>query len=704
MALLPSGRCARIVVVVVLLTLAPVVGILPAGATPVADESAATVDDTSPALAQVDDDNSSNATDAYVTERGDVVLVYDAENLNDDEDRDEEADTDELEFGDSPQDRVTLGAALGRGLVYGLLVSNRSTNSSAAANTTGGVTLLVTPDRMAGDVRLRTVRPDELRELDVDIEGERTSVNARATIDGTGTVELSGDAAAGQIAESAGVSARASFGASSLAVDARTTATFSQSPSPPLSVSATLTEDDGSYTLTVERNTTISEFEVADWRNESAARETLREQYVDPAAGVGETSLRLASYSLTNTSAGPRLAVAFTVEYTDVERSLQPALAAALADDEQLNLTDPQASRLAEEFLAAEVRALSVNATLRDGEFNSDLRLRVEGYDRPLLATADVIEAYEFEGNDTEELASVAEGFRKRFEAQRVADLTRTYTLDASYDRPTARTARVEVRATYRTDNWRAYVNELRSRNVRLLNITFDLHATARNDRVIANGSVSFHRDGLLREVAESALNASEAEPVGPDDDDSVNLSDREDLLRTLRAFREADFQVARADVNVTAERVTVEFGAKFDNASAFLTEYENESDGGVDVERIEEVVIRQNGTRGTKTYVYLDGVVPTQPSEADVRELEAVNGSTTVHMPGEWEQGSLPRLDRDRAYAYLGLEPPTPTPSPTGTVTATGISGTDTGSPGFGVTAALAALLAAALLAIRRD
>jgi PGF-CTERM protein len=94
-------------------------------------------------------------------------------------------------------------------------------------------------------------------------------------------------------------------------------------------------------------------------------------------------------------------------------------------------------------------------------------------------------------------------------------------------------------------------------------------------------------------------------------------------------------------------------------------------------------VVGRANETGG-ETVVRVPGAVSGTPTEQRVRSLSGVGEETTVHLPGEWDR-EFPAMDVERARNFLSDD------------------GTGSSGPGFGVLAAVAALLAAGLLGRRR-
>ena len=367
--------------------------------------------------------------------------------------------------------------------------------------------------------------------------------------------------------------------------------------------------------------------------------------------------------------------------------------ASQLANSEEFNLTRAEASAIATNVTALTIERASVDYRMGQQSVAGSADIQLENYNDAFLSGLDALAAYsppEGEvGFDSEQLENV----RARIEAQRDAELTRRYSLSATHTLESQSQAVIELQAQSRTENWQAYVAELESRDITVGSQEYSLSAETDGENVVANGSLTVEREGLVSDAVDQFLNTTEA---GAEEDEEVAQA-----RSFVRAFREAGFEKARTDITVTEGNVTVEAGAKFDDMAAFRDVLQQS--GRLDLS-ITRVVGQQNETGALNQYVYAQGAVSANASESEVRELSVVDEDTTVNMPGTYDR-SFPEMDTERAYRYLELEPPTPTPTADGGDGGDGGGGeTDTGGqPGFGAAAALVALVAAALLAHRR-
>ena len=628
---------------------------------------------------QEDDDSTGNETldpadEVFVRENGDVILLY----------GDESNASEELS-------QAEYGLDVGEGIFNALIV----TTPEEAPNATGSVTARLEPSAFSAEGDLTAPRPTAVDDLSLTIDGARTPENSRFDASGRLAVNTQ-EAPSLRLIETADTSLQATVAPNSFDASGEFSAQTSTQLGEPQEQSFTLTEGTGTYTLEARQNQTIREFSREQWNTSDRARRTIEQRYASVAEGLGgSATVTLDSYSFANTSQRGvyRFDVSYTIEYEGVDEGLERVAASQLANSEEFNLTRAEASAIATNVTALTIERASVDYRMGQQSVAGSADIQLENYNDAFLSGLDALAAYsppEGEvGFDSEQLENV----RARIEAQRDAELTRRYSLSATHTLESQSQAVIELQAQSRTENWQAYVAELESRDITVGSQEYSLSAETDGENVVANGSLTVEREGLVSDAVDQFLNTTEA---GAEEDEEVAQA-----RSFVRAFREAGFEKARTDITVTEGNVTVEAGAKFDDMAAFRDVLQQS--GRLDLS-ITRVVGQQNETGALNQYVYAQGAVSASASESEVRELSVVDEDTTVNMPGTYDR-SFPEMDTERAYRYLELEPPTPTPTADGGDGGDGGGGeTDTGGqPGFGAAAALVAFVAAALLAHRR-
>lgn len=640
-----------------------------------AGAAVAATDDPARQSLQENDDSTGNQTldaadEIYVRENGDAILYYEDESSTD-------AELSNAEYG----------LSVGQGIFYGLIASDLED----APNATGSANVVLQPGSLTGEGELTAARPEALEELSLTVDGVRNQQRNR--FDASGQVTVSTRSAPSlRLVESAETSMQATVAPNSFDASGSLTAQTATQLGQPTEVSFELTEGTDSYTLQATQSQRIREFAKDEWDTRERARQTVRERYASIAESLGgSASVTLNSYSFTNTSERGvyQLDVDYTVEYQGIDQGIERQAAAVLANSDQFDLSREQASDIASNVTELTIERVAADYRMGSRSVEGSFDIQLENYNDALLAGLDALAAYSPPEQEVPLQADQIEAIRARIEAQQAAGLTRTYSLSASHTLPSESQAVVEFQAQSRTQNWQAYVSELESRDIEITGVQYSLAADTAGDEVVANGSVSVEKEGLVDDAVGQFLNATE----GQSQDEDV-----EQARSFVRAFREAGFQKARMDVSVTGENVTFEGGAKFEDMAAFRDVLQQT--GRIDL-TITDVVGRTNESGSLNQYVYVKGAVSAGADESAVRELAVVDEDTTVHMPGTYDR-SFPEMDTERAYTYLGLDAPTPTEGGDG---GDGDGGTSSdGQPGFGAVAALVALVAAALLARRAN
>lgn len=590
----------------------------------------------------------------YVRENGSAVLVY---NQTTDE-------TDEYgDVGSETPTNVEYGADISSNLFY-LLVTEPVEGET---NATGQASLLLQQSNVSGNGQLSVDQPDSLSSLAFQLNGETTAENAasnmslNATFDGE---ETSGSEQFESASTTGNVTVTGSDYTAYADFDAQFDGGLSTTPS--TAESYELTEDDGSYTVDVERDTTLSFFEAEDYATRAQARDTIERQFQSAAVSFGGTAdVTIERYDYSNET--NRLDIAYTVEYTGVESGVTELLAQQIATSEDIDIDGERAEELTTQMRNLQIDRVAASYEVNSGSASGDVAVELRNYDDVLLPALEIAQAADEEELEAQGLQNIDE-VADRIEAQQASELEQQVSWSATVDKPSARQIAVTAEADYTTDNWGAYVSELESRDIETYETSYEVNATTTDDdRVRTTGTFTVDGD-VYSEYADQLMAAS---------------AEDEESQRYLTAFLQADPQRGKVNVSVDEENVRVEVGAQFNNLSALRDAFaENETVPA----GMTSVVGRTEGNT-TTTYVRVQNAVGADASESDVRALSFVDEDTTVHMPGDWDR-EFPTMDTERAASFLGVEA---TPASSGS------------GPGFGVGVTIVALLSAALLARRR-
>lgn len=597
-----------------------------------------------------------DADEVYVTEEGDAILVYEEES-------------------DSNATSVEMGADVSAGLAR-LLVVGESDEDLEEVD--GNLSTFVEPDRIATDGNLIAERPAELESLDAEASGtvNNQTNQMEATVDATFVDEESTSGAAMSMTTEGSMT--------------QTATTFSTSGShavsydyegsvdrEPTEFAFTLVENDDTYEIDVTRKDLVySRYGGERWNTSEAARETLEQQYVSAAeewGGTAEITIHEYDY-VEREDDRDRLTIRYSVVYRGIDDGLEQELADDLATDQEMDMSREQARSVAEGVTDADVERIEFARSRGPNGMETSWDVEITGYDAVLYALVDAGEQGAF---DTEETAVDVEDFedaRSMLEAREAADLRTTAEWRANVERTADGETTVHAEFSESAENWAAYVEELEARGVdRQADTTFDVRAYDEGEEVHVEGEFEVVNEGLVSE----ALSSSQ--------EDLEDSSTDEETREFLAALEESDFEVARIDVDLSGDQMTVEASAKAENMSAFVPE-----DAAVSPD---QVVVRGDGDQQT-TYVFVSDVVEdgSDVTREDLSHVDAVTEETTVHAAGEWNR-SFPEFDARAAADHLGVEYETPDPE--------GDEGVMT--PGFGALTAALALALAVLVARRR-
>ena len=623
------------------------------------------------------------ADDVYVEDDGDAVLAY------------EEA---------ANGTQANYGLNVSEGLFHALVASDVEGSNDLAAN----VTAVMTGKNVTGNGMLGMARPEALSNLSMNVTGVRTDENARSDVSAAATVRGENVARSVPI-ERAGITGDVTTTGSTFDADLAASAQLIQPLGQPQHQSYHITEGNGTYTLNVSQERPVLGATASQWETREQAKRTLQSQYVALAESMnGSADLTIDSYSFTRSESGrSKLDVDYSVTYQGIERAVADRLASSLTSAEDVDLNRSEVRSVSKRLRNLTVKELSVRYDQRQGSIEAGMSADLDNYDGAVLAALDVAEATDMQalnagtmaGTNTAGVGSMPasaetppaatsnvtpsnaaatsaasfdrsiERLRKQFAAQQAANLTRTSTFTANVTRNSPQALSVDLDSQSRTENWGAYVDELEDRDIETSDIEYELHAATEGERVNVTAAVSVSGENLLEQATNRMLNSSTGPQAGQ-------------TREYVTAFREAGFRKAQMDLSVEDGRMQLETGAAFENMTA-LRDALVTLEGG---QSIESVVGRtDNGT--TTSYVRVEDAVAENASESAVRELGYVGGDTSVHLPNTWNR-TMPSANASEANEYLGL-----------TGATSGLTG-----PGFGIVVAVIALLAAALVAARRQ
>jgi hypothetical protein len=550
-------------------------------------------------------DTPAPADEVYVTEDGDAVLVYAAE---------------------SNESEVAYDLDVDSGLAHGLVTDPTVGGDGLQAEMTATATRASL--QASGDLALD--RPEALTALALDVSTRTNHSVARA--DAVLNTTFAGEDGFTQFIESAETSGEVTTTASRLRATGQFDAELVVGLSGESSYEARLTESDGGYTLSVEEERAVGQTGVERWQNRSTARETLERRQGALARSLGgSASVSIDSYAFDSGADRPRLDVAYTVAYRGIDAGLEAAVRSQLIEDPSLN--ESQADRIADAVTNVTVEELAVRYETGGGEVSGSVGLDVADYDDLALAYLDAAASVE---NETQPAyAGNVERARTGFEAQRAAGLEQRLNWSGALTHPDSEATQVRFEYHERTTNRSAYVDELTARGVETYNSSLALSGAIEDDTVVMNGSAEASGEGIFEGATAGAGNATGDGP-------GVFVD----------ALGRSEPQKAKLGASVGPEGLTVEAGGAFGDLGTFRDTLAAEQD----LPALSDAVGR-TADGETTSYVRVPGAVPADPSEDDVRSLSAVNGTTAVNMPGEWDR-EFPTVDTERASEFLGTVP----------------------------------------------
>lgn len=580
------------------------------------------------------DGNASAADEVYVEDDGDVVLVYDGS-------------TDGL-------NRTEFGVDVTENLAY-LLVEEPVEGTPEVE---GGLAASANRTAIVAAGNLSAPRPDSLETLDLDASGVTTTETSRADLS-LSTTWLD-ETGLTQAVASATTNGTVTTTADRLTVaaDLEADVAIPMPQSARESLDFSLRETDDAYVVSIDQSRSVDpRFGTAPTNRSQAAR-TLEFTYGSLAQQLGgSASVDLESFETSEEGDRVRVQQTYTARLEGIDDGIGEMLRADLADDPEVS--GERVDALANAIEDVDIDELRVEYAVDADGLTGSLAVDVGNYGP--LATA----YFELVGSldGAADVGADVERMEQRFEAQQAANLEQRFTWSGNLTHPDSERVSADLEMATRTDNWEAYVDELRDRDVPILESRYELDGSVADDRVEFEGDLSVSGDRLYAELLRGVPESTDASSNQP----------------MLDAIRDSRPETARLVTTYGEDGFHLEAGAAFGNLSALRDAVAERAD----LPTVTEAVGRFDQGSG-ETTVRVASAVSADASESSVRALPAVDDGTTIYMPGEGDR-EFPSMDVERAETFLEQA--------------------SVGSgPGFGAFAAIVALLGAAFLLVRRE
>ena len=627
-------------------------------------------------LAESDDhslleDGLDEADDVYIDEDGNAILVYGEDESDDD------------------FDEIHLGGHVAEGILYMFAADSHDVDEAEEfENVEMDASAILSGDVFEADGSLSLDRPEEIQELDVHLAGEvsedanEMSAEAYAEfVDESGMGAFVGNAyTTGDVT--------VAHDAFSLQADGMMETGFEpRDRTERYEVSIEDSED--AYSAEITQHEFLNWFEVEQWESEEAAEEVLNQQFGMMAQDLGgEAVIDIEHYEFEEEDEEYWLELEYTVDIEGVDDGLSMVIAQGLMEDPDLDLDEEQAMAIGEAVTDIELSQFDVLFTDDGATMEFDIDVQIDGFDELMFATMEALED-EFEEMD-EEFQDI-EDFAEMYEAQAAAEMVTHFTWDIEVEstadpfgepvaadsgaNPDPESIVVDASLGYETENWDAFIEELDDRGIETAdyNVVFDFSAQNVDDQIHAEGEFVLEQDDLVDAAMDGLTEILHEE------------ADDESAAEFVRMLEETNLEIAKVDFSMDDQEVTIEAGAQIDDLDAFFQ--------NADVVPDEFVVDDPDGD----LYIYVTDIVddPDAVEAADLESFSFVGSDTEIHEPGEWDE-EFPRFDVETAADSLDV-----------TLSEYDEGGDDGETepeddviPGFGLAAALMALLAGGLFA----
>lgn len=599
-------------------------------------------------------DDVEEADRAYVDDDGQLVLVYE-------EDHDEpDAEMVEGEFG------IETSTGLMNLFYAGEFDDGEFDEEFAAA-----MEASMSPDAVTTLGELTAEAPEELDDLDVDVQSEQTETTSEASAD----VEM---AFVDEMAEPIAVDAAADLEVtpSAFATSGSVDAAAGPAMGPEQITEMTLTETAGTYELEATERNQIFDWEREGWETEEAAEASLEGQYAGVAMNLGGTAdVDLIDHEFEETAEGNFVTLEYAVTFEGVKEGVSELLVDELVAEQELDLDRQEAQAIADRMTALELDRIHYSVVEQGGEIELEWDVAIENYDEAMLGFVEIAESVD---DLDDEMADEFDDVEATLEAMEAADAAYVADMELSVQGEADRMS-VDLTANSETENYGEYVAELQDRGIMEYTAETTLSMTA----------------GLVGDQVEAEL---DYETVGEDL--------LENTLEEMLAFADDDeefveaienFQAANSHFEMNDEEFEVRAAAAFEDLEAFEG-FPVETDDGLEIVAIHGVTA--DGT--TTVYVTLHGL-DAGVGEGELAEHEFVGDGTEIFLAGDWDE-EFPSIDTADVDTYLDVD--TGAADDADDADADDADDADDGDaddlPGFGVVAALVAI-AGALIAFRR-
>jgi hypothetical protein len=642
-----------------------------AGATATAPDAGASTASVSATMAS-DNETTEPADEVFVYENGDAVLVYEQADAN---------------------DESTATGHLGLNVTEGLMHVLVRDELDQASNVTGDAQVVLEPSALAGNGSFEAPRPENLESLDADVTAKRTpsDASARASVDMTYVDDS--EYSTTSMLESASTSGEVAVSANEFSTSGSASAEYSESTEMLQHREYTLEEGTDQYRLQASEEYYVSSYFASQWDSEANATRTIEQQYAGIASALGGSAdATVSEYAFTESDDGRMLLdIEYQIVYSNVDDALGELVAQQITNAEDVEVSTETADAVGDAVAELQVDRVHAAVDAEGKSMQAAWDVQLSAYESLIDASLDLAA----EASDDENVTEQVQRARKDYEAMKASELVQTVSWEGSVSSPSENAVRVQASMQYGTQNYEAYVEELAARDLPTGGSTsFSASAQTDGEEIVAEMEYSIEREDLVDEslgnLLESAQSAGSAQ---------TGQTGSESVQRFVEAFQQSDFEKAKMNVNLREDDVQFQAGASFESMDAFRAAMEDEFDGDV-------ASMYADLEGDSKAYVHVDGAFGTNASASEVREHEAVNESTTLHLPGDWDSASkeFPKMDQEEARNYLGIEEPEPE---TTTTTASGTSddseNANSGLPGFGVPAAFAAVAAMSALLLGR-
>lgn len=573
---------------------------------------------------QESDEKSSNVTEhadeVYVSENGDAVLVYEESN------EDPNARAVSGEFGLDGQ------AGLMHVLYRGNLTELED-SPDEELNATGSAEIQMTPDTVSGGADVTSDKPENLSSLSIDARSERTRQQSTSSVDAELVVETEED----QEFSSVDVESTTKITGTTFESSGSMSAVSNEAQQDgDQSVDLTVTETAGGYELVASERRTVDEWERNRWDTRENASESLESQYAGIAMQLGGTAdVSLEEHAFDEGT--DSVTVEYAVTFDGVKEQVAEELARTLAEDRELDLDEQEAQEITNRMAELHFERVHLSARTSETEASMEWDVEVHNYDEFVLGMIQIAESVDELDDD---LADQYDDIREMLEAQEAAGLVQTSSWELSIE---AEDDRLSYAFSGQTDaeNWEAYVNELEDRGVveYVVETSYDFSAETEGEDLQTQFEFEVTRDDFLDEFLEEMVAAAE-------EDDELD----EEAVRSIENFRDAEFEVAKANVSIDDDEFTMRSAAKFENLSSFENypiESEEHNFTVTDIYGVTE-------DDATTIYVTVEDFASEDAEESEIRESGHVSEDTEVYMPDEWDSDDIPSMDVESVIAYL--------------------------------------------------